>query len=126
MFVRFVSKVRLPGSRCPVGVFQHAYDLVDRRELDLLDELDCELSFAWFNLYLPIPPRFSRARRPKTAGICWFKADAREFIQRARKMAALLDTAGVPIDMLRAARPGYIVYEDKYQVVAVPFRETQA
>lgn len=127
MYVRFVAKTRLPGSRCRKGVFHHACDLVDERKLDLLDELRFEIAADWFDLHLPFPRRFSRSRRPNAhpTAICWFKAEARECIQRARKMAALLNSAGVPIDMLRTDKPGYVVYEDGFQVVAVPFRETR-
>jgi hypothetical protein len=41
-------------------------------------------------------------------------------------MAALLERCGIPTEMLRTWRPGYVVYEDAYQVVAVPFRDTRA
>jgi hypothetical protein len=128
MFVRFVAKSRLPGSRCRAGVFYVADLAEERGDLAWLDQLRCDLACSWFDLHLPFPRRFSRSRRPNAhpAAICWFKADARECIQRARRMAALLNLAGVPIDMLRTHQPGYVVYEDSFQVVAVPFRDTRA
>jgi hypothetical protein len=43
---------------------------------------------------------------------------------RLRRAAGLLDGAGVPVLELRTTRPGYILYEDDFQVVALPFRDT--
>jgi hypothetical protein len=41
-------------------------------------------------------------------------------------LAAVLEQHGVSVEMLRTSKPGYVVYEDRYQVVAVPFRDTGA
>jgi hypothetical protein len=40
-----------------------------------------------------------------------------------REMVALLKHHDVPVQMIKAARPGYIVYEDNFQIVAVPFAD---
>jgi hypothetical protein len=37
-------------------------------------------------------------------------------------LAALLRAKDVPVDILTTDRPGYIVFEDEYQVAAEPFR----
>lgn len=37
-------------------------------------------------------------------------------------LARVLRTHGVAIKMLKTSRPGYIVYEDEFQVCAEPFR----
>ena len=36
----------------------------------------------------------------------------------------ILETYDVAVDVLRTKRPGYVVYEDQYQVAAEPFSET--
>ena len=42
-----------------------------------------------------------------------------------RDVQAILEGYGVSVEMLREARPGYIVYGDTHQVVAYPFSETR-
>jgi hypothetical protein len=126
MFIRFVTKARIQGSRCRAGIFYVAYRVAD--EMDYLDEARYELACDWFDENLPFPCRLSRSRRPRahSAAICWFKPDAHECIQRAMRIASLLESNGIPTAMLRTERPGYIVYEDDLQVAAVPFRDTRA
>ncbi len=51
-----------------------------------------------------------------------FPASAARHIARAHEMVALLAEHHVPSRMVRARRPGYVVYEDRFQVVAEPFR----
>ena len=70
---------------------------------------------------LPLPSRRFIARRAerfrglKTAQLSTFA--------RVRELVAILETNGVPVRMLKAQRVGYVVYEDKYQVVAEPFSD---
>jgi hypothetical protein len=39
-------------------------------------------------------------------------------------MADILGEYGVPVDVLRTRRPGYVVYEDAFQVASHPFADT--
>ena len=45
-------------------------------------------------------------------------------MKRLRRIAGLLGSVGVPVQELRTTRPGYILYEDDFQIVALPFRDT--
>ena len=38
-----------------------------------------------------------------------------------RELAALLAHKDLAVEELRTSRPGYVVFEDEYQVVAIPF-----
>jgi hypothetical protein len=86
------------------------------------------LALRWFNHHLPFPNRFSRSGRRDACGkgICWFRDSAARYIREVRELAVMLEKHGVAVEMLRTSKPGYIVYEDSYQIVAVPFRETRA
>lgn len=128
MFIRFVVPVRDHDSHRLTGVFHAAYQVRDRGLLDLSDTLRCDILLGWFNLHLPIPSRFARSRRPNapSKAICWFKADAGKYINRVQELVALLERNGVGTQMLRTERPGFLVYEDQFQVAAVPFRDTKA
>jgi len=56
--------------------------------------------------------------------LSWIRASAQEHLNRLRRLAALAEAGGSVIDELRTTRPGYVVYEDAHQVVALPFADT--
>jgi hypothetical protein len=41
-----------------------------------------------------------------------------------REIVGILDAHDIAVDVIHTTRPGYVVYEDKYQVAAEPFSET--
>lgn len=57
-------------------------------------------------------------------GLSWFKPTAEQHIQKAHELAAILSELGFVIEILKTDRPGYIVYEDEFQIVAEPFSDT--
>ena len=128
MFVRFVIARIDKDSHCLTGVFRAAAWLQEQGTLDAAAEKRIEQFLCWFNQRLPVPNRFARSRRPRAHpnAICWFKTTAREFLDKVRELTALLARHGLPTQTLQTQRPGYVVYEDEYQVVAVPFRDTLA
>lgn len=111
-----------PASRVAAGIFRAAYDLYEDDclsdyERDYLDELLC-----WFDKHLPVPDRFFCNGRKTYIrhGVCWFKTSARAHLARSWEMVALLESHGVWIQRLTARRPGLLLYEDDWQIVAVP------
>lgn len=72
-----------------------------------------------------MPNRLSRSRRrtARPSAVCWFKDTAHAHIDKMRDLAALLESCDVRTRMITTRRPGCIVYEDKHQVAAVPFRD---
>ena|SRR5713101_5277768 len=128
MYVRFV--VPSLGRRAwgLIGIIRATLDLKDARALTYPEEACLKLLYDWFNAYLPVPRRFSRSRRRGAAhsAVCWFKPTAVEQIRKARRLASLLEAKGLLTAMLRTRKPGYVVYEDEYQVAAVAYRDTLA
>src|SRR5215472_349414 len=120
MFIRFVIPCKDEDSHCLTGVFQAAFSLRDRGLLDRAESRRFEALRQWFNARLPVPGRFSRSkgRQAHRQAICWLKPDAAEHLDKVRALAGLLEQHGIPTRVLRTKRPGYIVYEDKYQVAA--------
>ena len=123
-FIRFASPRIDCDSQRDQGIFQIAYDLkysgeLDDEQIDYLDELLDAYS------KLPVPDcyhdRTIHVQRRKSA-ICWFKQDARQFIRDMWTVAWFLKEHGVYLRLLRTKLPGRVLYEDKYQVCAVPFR----
>jgi hypothetical protein len=124
MFVRFVVSELDPDSGEPLGIFQLMYRLSDRGELSLDEQARWESIRTWFDSHLTRPDCMSRSGRAHARGVAisWFRDSATRHIGRARELVVLLGELGVQVEMLRTSRPGYIVYEDRYQVVAEPFR----
>jgi hypothetical protein len=56
--------------------------------------------------------------------VCWFKPEARDAISRVWQMADLVESIGIPVRVYLKHRPGTIVYEDDFQVAALPWRTT--
>jgi len=41
------------------------------------------------------------------------------------EIVQILEAHGIVIDVIRTDRPGYIVYEDEFQIAAEPFKDTR-
>lgn len=124
MFVRFVVPEIDENSGCERGIFQAMYRLWRRGALAPHEEAWWGEVRAWLNVDLEVPDRLARSRRPgaNECAISWFKASATEHIAKAREVVALLEQHEIHSRMLTTDRPGYIVYEDDFQVAAEPFR----
>lgn len=122
-YVRFETSDRDRATGTLVGVFQAAYRLrdADALEPELVSWLEEET--AWFNAHLPKPGRFSfrSGYRQSRSALCWFKDDAREHLRHACALVAFLEEHGVRVRRRESSRPGYVVYEDAFQVAVVPF-----
>ena len=103
-----------------MGVFQVAYQLVDAGEISLEYSCRLELSLWWFERHLTIPDRSKLDRR----AIFWFKTDAQECIRQVWRLTRWLRVCEVHAEVVRTVRPGYVVYQDDFQVAAIPFRDT--
>jgi hypothetical protein len=124
--IRFVtgSRHRPYGHRS--GIFTAAYEAWREQRLNEADHAELRALLDWFRANLAIPTRFAASRHPRAqeTAISWVRASAQEHTKRLRRLAALVTAAGVAVDELRTVRPGYVLYEDNHQVVALPFADT--
>jgi hypothetical protein len=106
-----------------MGVFSALYALERRGELLPHERSWFQNAEAWFNEHLRRPDRLAWSSRPNAPerAITWLRASATEHISRMRDLVALLEHKDVQVEELRTDRPGYVVYEDEYQVAAMPF-----
>lgn len=130
MYLRFATSTKIDGSTAREGFFGAAYELKEQSATDPHALRQLEDLLAWFRQNLSIPPRFNRSkskgfyRRTATQGISWFKPTAKEHLAKGFELATLLVGNGYPIEVLKSTNPGYVVYEDEYQLVAEPFSDT--
>jgi hypothetical protein len=60
----------------------------------------------------------------KDQALSWFKDTATEHISQMRAFAAILELHDIQVEIIKTDRPGYIFYEDDFQVAAYPFADT--
>lgn len=126
VFVRFVIDTLDEDSGRRQGLFQAGEVLVLSGEMDADDLKYLESLYAWFKVHLPVPTRFAVSSKPhaKAQALSWFRDASSEHIGQMREYQRILEKYGLQVSMLRTQRPGYIVFEDQYQVVAYPFADT--
>ena len=75
--------------------------------------------------FRPVGRRAHRYRWKETTAICWFREEASEHLLRARRVAAIVRSAGIPIVERSVKRiPGKICSEDAFQIAVEPYRDT--
>lgn len=126
MYIRFVVGAVDPDSGAETGIFQALGELLEYDDLPAhtRDELDAVRD--WFRRNLRAPRKLNRSRRPHriAKAICWFKPTAVEHIAKARTIVSALQDSGVNVRVLKTDNPGYVVYQDDYQIAAEPFADT--
>jgi hypothetical protein len=102
--------------RGPVGIFKSAYLLLKQEKVYEATSRLLKDELAWFEQHLVVPKLSSTHRRAKF----WFRSEAEEMIERAWAMTLLLKDHGLPVTQHTADDPGEIIYEDQYQIAAIP------
>ena len=109
-----------------MGLFHALEGLDDAGKLYPHEQEQAKALEKWFGSHLMKPSSFSRSTKTHAhkKAISWFKDSAREHISKMREMVAILEAHGVHVEVIQTERPGYIVYEDEFQVTAEEFKET--
>jgi hypothetical protein len=126
MFVRFVVREIDSNSGRRQGLFQAARALERSGSLNAQDAKYLDAIRGWFREHLEKPTRLAISSRHhgKQQALSWFKDTATNHIAKIRELADVLERYGVPVEMIKAKRLGYILYEDEFQVAAYPFSDT--
>jgi hypothetical protein len=107
--------VRFEHEREPYGVFSYLRDA--RKGLGAGLRAEVNALNDWFEEHLHAPDEATLER-------FWFKAEAREYVERARRLAELVRRTGIPIVERRARRvPGKVRWEDEHQVAVRTYRD---
>jgi hypothetical protein len=127
-YVRFVLGHDDPDSGARAGLFTIAYDLKRSDTTPAYQAARLVAVLDWFSDNLDRPKRFSRSTSKSAAwratrGVSWFKAGAREHIAKMHELAEIIEDLGYYTDTITCERPGYIVYEDAFQIVTELFAD---
>lgn len=126
MYLRFVVGIKDEHSDQRQGILIASALLSDSGQLYPYEEDRLKQVRGWFNQNLEKPESFTRSSSHNTINkaISWFKDTATECISRMYDIKAILEAHGYFVDVIKTDNPGYIVYEDKYQITAEPFQST--
>ena len=105
------------------GIFGLANGLARSHRLSPCDQAWWRQNNDWLNAAYSDPATidptlFDRALNPVTA--CWFKAGARDVLERVPGYLALLDRYDVAWRLRQSDDPGLILYDDDVQIVVRP------
>jgi hypothetical protein len=119
-FVRFATHERHPASQRRRGIFDEAYRLLRRDEVD--EEIASRLyeSLGWFDENLAAP-ELSDER-----AVFLFKSDAAECMRQVWTMLHALRDAGIWVEMQTFAKPGKVIYSDEHQVAVIPWADAES
>jgi hypothetical protein len=120
-YIRFVIGRKDDDSHVEQGIFQAAAQAVEWQNITGADADELNELRAWFSENLEKPTSFGRDKL--RLGICWFKIGSAEHISRIWEMVHILERNGIYVKTIRTDRPGYVTYEDEWQLVAEPFRK---
>lgn len=120
-YVRFVIGRTDEDSHVEQGIFQAAAQAVEWQTITGSDADELNELRMWFSEKLEKPTSFGRDTL--RLGICWFKTGSTEHISRVWEMARILERNGIYVKKIRTDKPGYVIYEDEWQLVAEPFRK---
>lgn len=126
MFLRFEIDEKDDVSGRAKGVFMAMDILLESNVLYSHErELEEEL-YTWFKKHLKVPKVQSSKSgyHAKPRSISWFKSSATEHIEKMREYAQILESHDLVVKQLTTKRPGHVVYEDEYQIAAIPFNDT--
>jgi hypothetical protein len=120
-YIRFVVGRKDDESHVEQGVFHAAWHALEHQNITGSDADELNELRAWFSKNLRKPSSFGRDNL--RLGICWFKTGSAEHISRIWEMVRILERNGVYVKKIRTEKPGYVIYEDEWQLVAEPFRK---
>jgi hypothetical protein len=125
MFLRFTTQFINPYGELETGIFMALKYLRDDHALTTEEDVNQlkELS-GWFNKNLEKPTRFSKGTSKVNADISlsWFKDSAQAHINKMQHFIKIAEQYDIIIERIVSKNPGYIVFEDDYQISAVPFK----
>jgi len=124
-FIRFITFETDGVTGYQVGFFKAAYALRRSNHLLGVDKDTYSGILDWFDNELDAPNRLARSANSHAHGkaLSWFKPEAEEHIAKARQLLSMMARNSIASKMIKTADPGYVLYEEDYQLIAIPFRD---
>lgn len=75
----------------------------------------------WIEQNLPKRPDFPQNQNEASSPMSWLKDTATEHLETMQHIQQILEDNDVLVEVLEVESPGKIIYEDEWQIVAMPF-----
>ncbi|WP_415891175.1 hypothetical protein ACMXYV_07590 [Neptuniibacter sp. SY11_33] len=126
MYIRFVVAEIDEDSGREMGIFTAGGILHEDGELYDYEIRHRKEILSWFSSNLNVPDVQASESNyySKPGAISWFKSSATIHISKMREYVQILESHDVAVKQLVTERPGNVVYEDDFQVAAIPFKDT--
>ncbi len=124
MYIRFITQFINEDREAETGIFQALRHIRDNSLTHNDDVHKLKVLTGWFNVNLDKPTRFSNAgnKSPAAISLSWFKDIAKEHLLKINELIEILEKYDLIVERLTTKNPGYIVFQDEYQISAVPFK----
>ncbi len=124
MYIRFITQFINEDDENETGIFHALRYLCEHPLTNDEDVRNLKALNSWFNNNLDRPTKFSNAtnKNPAPISLSWFKDTAKEHLRKTNEIIKILEKHDLVIERFTSKNPGYIVYEDDYQVSAVPYK----
>ena len=116
MYIRFVIGSESDSPTLQSGLFTEISYLKKKGLLEPYQVNFVNQTLDFFNTKLPCPP-FKKKSWPDSA-ISWFKDTATDYIDKMRDLKVILEENNCIVRVIITDKPGMILYEDEYQIVA--------
>lgn len=124
MYLRFKTQFINNEDKPQYGIF-HAMEYVEGlRDTSIEDELRLKELYKWFKSNLDVPKHFHDDAITygwEGKSLSWFKDSAKEHIKLIREAVSILEKYNLIVETVWATNPGQVVYEDEFQVSAIPY-----
>ena len=125
-YLRFETLSPHPDSGKASGVFSILHEVREDDRLTGYDLARLNALMTWFATNLKKPESFTSSKskgaaRRATRGLSYFKSSAGKHISKMREINAIVREYGYEVVQFTTSRPGIVVYEDEFQIVAEPF-----
>lgn len=117
MFIRFEIDRKHHKSGRKSGIFVLSYELAEDQELEHYQRQHIKDLLAYFKKELPIPNYF--ASRTQRNAISWLKAEETDMVSKFYELKTILEEYGQHVLVTKEKFVGRILYDDKYQVIAL-------
>ena len=126
MYLRFVVPENDENSGREMGIFSAGGILDDEGRLYDYESKIRNSILSWFSKNLDVPTVQASESNyySNPNAISWFKASAIDHIAKMREYVEILKAHDAQVKQLVTERPGKILYEDEYQIAAVPYKDT--
>lgn len=126
VYLRFVIDKLDEDSGRRQGLFQAISDLEHDHALAPHEQNQYDQLYEWFRKHLKKPASFTRSSKPhaKKVALSWYKDSAVEHLKKMRELCVIAEAHDLRVVILQTSRPGFVVYDDEFQVAAEPFQDT--